>query len=209
MYWRTQLVAVLFSDAHALSQHAQGQHERPSHARTQVAPDRRAGSQDGPGHQRPSRAGCRHGAERQQWPPGRADGHGASGIHAVHAVSQARPGACALDQPRPLRAVQRPCVRAAVLCVASERVPLYAGRPQGVPHSGLQDAGPPRGRPARELRWHRSDDWAAGPGSVVSRGLGAGRAPLGCHVQPPRLRDYQQLHLRVLRFVLSSVACWC
>ena len=72
-----------------------------------------------------------------------ADGHGRDG-HRVDRHLRHDPAAPAVARPRPLRAVQRPRVDAAVRAAAPERLRPAAGRAQSVPPVAQQDPGPPR-----------------------------------------------------------------
>ena len=74
--------------------------------------------------------------------PGAPMGAGAGGLHALDPVPALRPGAAALAEPRPLRALQRPRLDAA-LCAAVPRRRrggwTRKGEPLGQPAVGLDD----------------------------------------------------------------------
>ena len=146
---------------------------------------------DGQCHPRP---GDGRRAAGQFRPPRRADGHGRDGRGAVGPAPQAQPAQPALARPRPLRAVQRPRVDAAVRAAAPERLRAADGRAAQLPPAAQQDARPPRGgRDARRRDHHRP----AGPGFRQRRGHGAGREAAGARIQPPRPRGGRPPHLRL------------
>ena len=107
-------------------------------------------------HQRDPRA--RHGrggggAVRPSW---NADGVGAGRVRAVAPIPAARSAASRLARPRPLRAVLRPRLHAAIRAAVSLRLRAFARRHQGLPAVGLEDAGPSRARAhARRRDNHR------------------------------------------------------
>ena len=146
---------------------------------------------DGQCHPRP---GDGRRAAGQFRPPGRADGHGRNGRGAVGPAPEAQPRQPALARPRPLRAVQRPCVDAAVFAAAPERLCTGDERAAQLPPAAQQDPGPPRGgRDARRRDHHRP----AGPGHQQRGGHGAGREAAGARVQPPRACGGRPPHLRL------------
>ena len=78
-------------------------------------------------------------------------------------------------RPRPLRALVRPRVDAAVLDALPDRLRRHAGPDQAVPAARLADAGPPRVRP-RPRR--RDDHGSARPGHLATPS--AWRSPSAC-----------------------------
>ena len=88
--------------------------------------------------------------------PGRPDGRGADGLHAVDPVPAPRPDEPGMAGPRPLRALRRPRQHAALLAAPPDRLRPLARRPQGVPPVGLAHPGTPGARPdARASRRRR------------------------------------------------------
>ena len=106
------------------------------------------------------------------------------------------PGNPGLAQPRPLRALQRPRLDAAVRAAAPDRLRPADGAAQAVPPVALDDPGPSGGRrhPGRGDH-HRP----AGPGHRQRRRLRAGREGAGRTLQPPGIRRGRPPHLGVLR----------
>ena len=104
------------------------------------------------------------------------------------------PAQSALVRPRPLRAVERPRLDAALRAAAPDRLRPADRRAEELPPAAQQDAGPPRsGRHARRRDHHRP----AGPGHHQCGGHGAGREAAGRRVQPRRPRHRRPPHLRV------------
>ena len=95
-------------------------------------------------HQHGSNAVDRCGPGGKLGPPGHADGDGAGRVRALAAVPALRPRGPDLAQPRPLRAVGRTRLDAALLAAAPR--PREGGRP------GVRDAR----RAVREARRHRA-----------------------------------------------------
>ena len=122
---------------------------------------------------------------------------------------QLRSGRSPLAQPRPLRALLRPCVDAALFAAASGRRARSDVRRQNsfdacgaarsdqeFPPTGQQDAGPSR-------IWldhrRRNDDRPARPGRRQQRRHGHRRALAGGAFQSARLRTVRLQHLRHLQ----------
>ena len=100
-----------------------------------------------------------------------------------------------MARPRPLRAELRPCVRAAVLAGAPDRVRAQPRRPEAVPSVGLAHTGAPRARfHARD----RGDDRAARTGLRQRRRHGDRRAVPRRALQPPGAASRRSPHLRGL-----------
>ncbi len=102
------------------------------------------------------------------------------------------PAQSALGRPRPLRAVQRPCVDAAVRAAASHRLRFADERAAQLPPTAQPHAGPPRSGPDARRRDHHRP---AGPGHRQCRRHGAGRKAAGAGVQPPWPRRGRPPHL--------------
>ena len=83
------------------------------------------------------------------------------------------PGDPALAAARPLRALERPRVDAALRAAPPLRVRAHARRPRELPPAPLEDAGAPRVRPHARRRGH---DRSARPGLRARRRHGARRA---------------------------------
>ena len=112
------------------------------------------------------------GAEGQFGPSRHADGAGAGRLHAVVAIPALRSRQARLAQPRPLRAVGRPCVDAALFAAPPRRrrgdrraTASKTGKPavslddiEQFRQLGVEDAGPPRISPHHR---RRDDDRAA------------------------------------------------
>ena len=92
--------------------------------------------------------------------PGHADGLAPVGVRAVHAGHAPQPARPAVAGPRPLRAVGRPRLDAALRArCTSSGYDVDARRPQAVPPVGVAHARPPGGsttRPASRRRPARS-----------------------------------------------------
>ena len=97
-------------------------------------------------------------------------------------------------QPRPLRALQRPRLDAAVRAAAPVRLRPAARGDQAVPPAGIADPGPPRELhdPGRGNH-HRP----ARPGLRQCGRLRARREAAGAALQPPRIRHRRPPHLGV------------
>ena len=116
--------------------------------------------------------------------PGLPLGARRHGVHAVVAAPAVQPERSALVRPRPLRALGRPRVDAAVRAAVPHRLRPDARRPQDVPPARQQDAGPPR---SRTHAGRRGDDRAARPGLRATRvGHGDRRSASRRRLQPRR-----------------------
>ncbi len=122
--------------------------------------------------------------------PGHADGHGRRRHRAVDQVPQIRRQPPRLGRPRPLRAVGRPRLDAAVFPAAPVRLQgRVDGRDQELPPVGFGHPRPPRIRPHPGRGDHHR---APGPGPRHRRRHGHGRAP---HGRPLRRRPGRPPHL--------------
>ena len=139
-------------------------HDAPPHLPICAAPD----------GQRAAHARRRRGRAGQLRPSRRADGHGRHRRGAVAPPPEAQPGQSALARPRPLRALQRPRLDAAVRAAAPHRLRPADGRAasasasctaarRAIPRSASRRASrPPPARSARAWptrsawRWPRS-----------------------------------------------------
>ena len=104
-------------------------------------------------HRHHPHAGDRCGAESAIRACRHADGIGAGRLHAVAGISALRPRRPAVGEPRPLRALQRPRLDAALCAAASrrrapQRRPPRHRRPRGQPRRH-QELSPARQRDAR------------------------------------------------------------
>ena len=128
-------------------------------------------------------AGARHGRGRggEVRPPRHADGDGRDRRRAVAPPPVAQPRESALGRPRPLRAVQRPRLDAALRAAAPHRLRPAAGRAQALPPAGLEDAGASGDRPHAG---RRDDDRSARSGHRQRRGHGPRRSAARGAVQP-------------------------
>ncbi len=154
--------------------------------------DRERGAGD-PGHQHDPDPGDRRHPEGQLRPPRAAARLRAHGLRVVAAAPQGRPDGADLVRSRPLRAVGRPRLDAAVRPAPPGWLRGVARRPQGVPAVGQQHPRPPRvARDARRRGHHRP----ARPGQRQRGRHGAGRAVPGHAVQPARPHRRRSLHLR-------------
>ena len=137
---------------------------------------------------------CR--GSRQQRPPGHADGHGRDRRGALAPASEAQSGRSDLARPRPLRAVQRPRLDAAVRAAAPDRLCAADRGTQALSPAAQQDPRPPRGRRhAGSGNHHRS----ARPGARQCGRHGAQRAAAGGGIQSPRAHHRRPSHLGVRR----------
>ena len=143
-------------------------------------------------------AGARHGRRRggEIRPPRDADGDGRDRRRAVAPPPVARSRASALGRSRPLRAVQRPRLDAAVRAAAPHRLRPVARRAQALPPAALEDAGAPGDR--HHAR-RRDDDRAARPGHRQRRGHGPRRSAARGAVQPAGSHHRRPPHLGVPR----------
>ena len=153
----------------------------------------------------------RHGAEGEQRPSRPAARRRADGLCAVDAPAQAQPGESALARSRPLRALGRARLGAALQPAPPDRLRPVARRHQAVPPVGQQGAGPSRARPHRRRRGHHR---AARPGlrqrgrhgdrRSASRGALQPRRPH--RRRPPHLGDRQRRRPDGRRRVRGGVA---
>ena len=160
-----------------------------------------SGRQDGSQAPRPAPAGygrlhpvpfdgCR--AAGQERPSRRAHGHGRHRDRSLQGFHAVRCGRSALVRPRPVRAVERPRLDAALQPALSDRLQGHdARRVEAVPPDRQQDRRPPR---IQARRRHRDDDRSARPRRRELGGLGARRAHHECQV---RRRPVQALDLRL------------
>ncbi len=157
------------------------------------ARDRQRRSAQGHGERHP-RAGHGRGGEGQVGPSGHADGHGRCGDRAVHALPQVRRLRARLARPRPLRALRRPRLDAALRAAASHRLCRDddAGARE-LPPARLQDRGPSR---VWARARHRDDHGPAGPGPRQCGRHGARRAAAQ---RAPGRWHRRSLHLRPCR----------
>ncbi len=127
-------------------------------------------------------------------PPGHADGHGRHRRSAVERLPQGESGQSRLGRPRPLRAVQRPRLDAAVRAVAPGRVRPADRRAQALPPARQPHPGPP-GEPRHPGRGdhHRP----VGPGAGECGRLRAGGEAAGAALQPRRTYHRRPPHLGV------------
>ena len=86
----------------------------------------------------------RRGAGRQLRPSRHADGHGRHRRGAVERLPQPQPEQPEVVQPRPLRAVQRPRLDAAVRAAAPVRLRPVDRRAEEFPPARIEDPGPSR-----------------------------------------------------------------
>ena len=131
---------------------------------------------DFPTRQRDPRA--RDGRRRsgEERPSRHADGHGRDRRRAVAAAISPQPGAIPKwAESRPLRALQRSRLDAAVRAAASHRLRPADRRDQALPPAALEDARPSGGGPHAGCR---NDDGSARPGTRQRRRHGA--SPNGC-----------------------------
>src|SRR5262249_6268632 len=105
---------------------------------------REALREGGPHH--PDAVGGRRG-EGELRPPRHADGARADRARDLARPPALRPGRSSLARSRPVRALVRARVDAALLDAAPRRLRSAARRAQAVPAVGLEDAGAPRGAP--------------------------------------------------------------
>ena len=140
-----------------------------------------------------ARARHGHGGGRQVRPSRRADGPGRRHDGAVAAPSAPSPGQSGLARPRPLRAVERPRLGAALCAAASHRLRPAGRGAQALPPIAFQDAGPSRIRRHRRRRDHHR---AARPGLCQCGRHGDRREDACRAVQPAGPRDRRPPHLR-------------
>ncbi len=126
------------------------------------------------GRRHPALPGRRHGAGRQLRPPGHADGCRPDGLDAVEPPPAPRSGRTGLGRPRPVRAVRRPRLGAALRAAAHLRLrPARVGAAQtsvswararpAIRSSGTLPASSARpGRSARDWRWRWAWRWPSG-----------------------------------------------
>ena len=147
-----------------------------------------------PHGERLARARDGRGRKGQFRPSRHADGHGRRGDRAVHAVPQIRSAGAGLARPRPLRAVGRARLDAALRAAAPARLSRHdARRAEALPPARQPHRRPSRARPRHR---HRDDDRAARPGSRQFGRHGARRAASRGRV---RRRPRQSSYLRDLR----------
>ena len=108
---------------------------------------------------------------RQLGPPGHTHGHGAGGVLPLAIHPPLRPARPDLAQPRPLRALRRPCLDALVFALAPDR---RQGGEQGIRAAG-------RGRRCRSRRSRSSASGTAG-----ARGTPSIAGPRGSRRRPAR-----------------------
>ena len=94
-----------------------------------------------------------------------------------------QPGQPALGEPRPLRALQRPRLDAAVRAAAPHRLRPADGGAEALPPAAFEDAGPSG---SRHHARRRNDHRPAGPGHRQRRRHGARRKAAGRRIQPAR-----------------------
>ena len=156
----------------------------------------------GSSHVRPARStlhrhhplpvgGC--GAAGQQRTSRHAAGRGADGVRAVEPLAEMQSGQPPLARPRPLRALGRARLDAALQPAVPERLRSVAGRHPQLPPVGQQGARPSRTRPHAGRRSHHR----AARTRLRQRGRhGHRRGAAGCPLQPPGPRDHRPPHLR-------------
>ena len=141
---------------------------------------------------RAARAGDGRRPAGQLRPSRHADGHGRHRRGALAPSPEARSGHVRLGRPRPLRALQRPRLDAALRAAAPERLRPVDRRPEGLPPAAQPHAGPPgTGLHAGRRDHHRP----AGPGHRQRGRHGASRAVAGGRIQPPRPCGHRPPHL--------------
>ena len=128
-------------------------------------------------------SGDGRGAEGELRAPGHADGARAARRRAVDAGHEVRRDRARLARPRPLRAVGRARVDAALLDALPDRVRPRARRPPRVPAVGLAHAGPPRVPPHQGRRDH---DRSARPGLRATRSASRSRRSTCAAASAPR-----------------------
>ena len=161
------------------------------------------------GDQHDPHAVHRRGPAGEVGPSRHADGAGAAGLYAVEPGHALRSEGSDLARSRPLRAVERPCLDAAVVGPASHRHPGGERRVrapgQAVGHARRHPPFPParqQGAGASGISLgvrRRDDDRSAGPGDRHQRRHGDRAQVAGQPLQPARLRDVRLQHLRRLR----------
>ena len=125
-------------------------------------------------------------------PSGDADGARADRVPALHAGHAPLAGGPALAGPRPLRALLRPRIDAALLDAVPVGLRRHARPDQALPADRLAVRRPPRVRPRPRRGDHHR---AARPGHLHRGRDGARRAHAGRALQPRRPRAGRQLHL--------------
>ena len=141
-------------------------------------------------------AGRRCRQQGQVRPPRHADGHGRYRRGAVEPPPAPQPRRPALARPRPLRAVQRPWIDAALRAASPDRLRPAAGGAEELPPASLPH---PRPSGMGHHAGRGDDDRAARPGHLQRRRHGAGRTPAGRRVQPARAYGRRSPHLRLRR----------
>ena len=113
-----------------------------------------------------------------------------------HKLMKHNPANSQMGRPRPLCALQRPRLGAALFHAVSLRLQRHARRSEELPPVALADAGPSR---VRRHRRRGSDHRPAGSGHRHGRGHGhCGEAP-GRRLQPARLRGGR---------ITTPMRCW-
>ena len=119
-----------------------------------------------------ARDGCGRAGEIR--PSRHADGHGRRRDGPVHAIPAVRPAGAGLARPRPLRAVERARLDAALRAAAPDRLPRHdARRAEALPAARQPHRRASRARPRER---DRDDDRAARPGARQFGRHGARRA---------------------------------
>ena len=143
--------------------------------------DQRPPQLDELAHQHDPHALDGRGGEGELRPSRRADGARAAGLPALHARDEAQPGQRRLVRPRPLRALGRPRLDAALLEPLPVRLRAHARRPEELPPARQPHRRAPRARRRRRDRGHHR---AARPGHLHGGGPGARRGDARRPLQP-------------------------
>ena len=148
----------------------------------------------------PRRSSASPPSERSRWTPSRRRTAGiparrwawrrwAGSCSRSTSATTLRPG---LAGPRPLRALGRARLDAALRAPAPDRLRPVDGRAEALPPARLRDPRPPR---AGRHAGRRDHHGAAGPGLRQRGGLRAGRGDAGRALQPPGPRDRRPPHV--------------